>query len=491
MEHKTIRRQVVLPVIYILVLLLIGCTMAHEAESTETNEPHVVLHILTESTTVDGMKSQILEMMSIFEADHKNVNLILDVLPSEGLERQKAISQIYVDIAAGEGPDIYLMPNGSTVSVSAGSYLTKTADPLFDNVTEHMYEGTFADISAYYDADQTLDKAGLVEGVMDAGVVRDARYILPLRYSIPVIYVDADAAAETVLTDEILNSGIENILKWVTSVRDTKLSAAVDPVRLHGRYLFNFFSELVNYETYTTLSNGILIRYMGQAYLNHSFAEEWGSFPSIPHAGAYISTGDYFTQEGFPTVIAPLESALDAAAIAQVLDIDLEMIPLRGVNGKLVADVTYFGAVGADCAEPGLAYEFLRMFLSKDAQWELSRPRSTMGFQTGLIAAGWPVRAEGAAEYLWQNLEFQLGFYIGQAEGWEDRAEALKQVYLTEEAFDGLFTAVDSARFNHPVEGQSGYVTNPGYLESLGYADGYAICHTLEAHMSIFRRSME
>ena len=295
MNHKHSPRHRLLPVVYLLVLLLIGCTVPGEPNATEPAEPQVILRILTESTTVDGMKSQILEMMSLFEKEHKNVNLILDVLPQEGLERQKAVSQIYVDIAEGNGPDIYLMQNGSAVTVSSGSYLTKTAEPLFDNVTEHMYKGTFADISAYYNMDEALDKDGLVEGVMDAGVVDDSRYILPLRYSIPVIYADRNALADTVLTDDILNSGIYKILSTVIPLRDTKLSAAVDPVRLHSRYLFNFFSELVNYKTYkVNLQNGTLYPYMEKAFLNHAYATQADSSPNVPHIGSYISSGVHY-----------------------------------------------------------------------------------------------------------------------------------------------------------------------------------------------------
>ena len=490
MEHKHIR-QFLLPLIYLLVLLLIGCAIKKDDKASEAGESQIVLRILTESTTVDGMKSQILELMSQFEKEHKNVNLILDVLPQGGLERQKAVSQIYVDIAEGKGPDIYLMPNGYTVSVSSGGYQTGTADPLFKNVTEHMYAGTFADLSTYYDGDTALNKDGLVAGVMDAGTVADARYILPLRYSIPVIYADRAALAETVLTEEILNSGIETILRYVTGVRDTKLSAAVDPTRLHNRYLFNFFSEVVNYETYSVMSNGILYRYMGYAYLTHAFAEQYGSFPNAPHVGAYITSGDYFTLADYALMLAPLESALDAAAIAQTLGIDLAMIPLRGVSGDLVADVTYFGAVGSDCSHPEVAYEFLRLFLLPDAQWELSRPRSTMGFQSGLIASGWPVRAEGSVEYLWQTMEFQMGFYMGSDSQWQTRADALSRVELRSEDFSSLFTAVDSARFNHPVESSSGHLSATKNIQSWGYSDAYEICHILEAHMEIFRRKME
>lgn len=483
-------RKILAAVSILLLMLIIGCAVAEKSETTEAPKEYIVLRVLTESSTVDGMKSQILEMISVFEAEHENVNLILDVLPAEGLERQKAISQIYVDIANGEGPDIYLMPNGSTVSVSSGAYLTGTAKPLFSNVTEHMYKGTFADISEYYDADQELEKDGLVEGVMDAGVVGDARYVLPLRYSIPVIYGDRELLAETALTEDVLNQGINRILNAVLTANNWRLAACVDPVPLHSRYLFNFFSEIVDYETYALkLDNFEFYQYMARAYSVHIWAEKVENGPTAPHVGSYISLGDFFAESGFPLIIGKLESALDAAAIGKSLGIDMAMIPLRGIDGDLIADVTYFGAVGAACQHPEVAYEFLRLFLSEDAQWEVNRSRSTQGFQAGLIAAGWPVRAEGAAEYLWQNIEFQLGFYVGQDEEWESRAAALKSVSLTDADLDGLLTAVDGARFNNPVEGQVSADPYTDILSPTGYA--YRITEILMLNMRAFKEDMQ
>lgn len=479
-------KRIYLPLVLLLLALIVGCAVAEKPETTGAQSEYIVLRIVTESTTVDGMKSQILEMMSAFEASHENVNLVLEVLPAEGLARQKAVSQIYVDIANGEGPDIYLMPNGSTVSVATGAYTTGTASPLFADVNEHMNKGTFADISEYYDADEALGKESLTEGVMDAGVVGDARYVLPLRYSIPVIYADREALQETILTEELLNQGIWDILQLVISKRDFSLAACVDPVPLHSRYIFNFFSKIVDYETCTLKLNNLrLMQYMRYANIVHTEAEKQGA-PSAPHVGSYISTGDYFAADGFPLTLGKLEAALDASAIAKSMGIDLAMIPLQGVDGDLVADVTYFGAVGSSCAHPDLAYEFLRLFLSEDCQWELNRPRSTQGFQPGLIAAGWPVRAKDAAPYLWQNLAFQLNFYVGQDDGWEQRMDALQQIGVSESDLASLLVPVDAARLNNPVEGM---ISVNGHWTS--NSDSNRITEFLALNMKIFREEME
>ena len=42
----------------------------------------------------------------------------------------------------------------------------------------------------------------------------------------------------------------------------------------------------------------------------------------------------------------------------------------KSVN-MITALVNYYGAVGADCEQPALAYDFLREFLTEDSQWEI------------------------------------------------------------------------------------------------------------------------
>ena len=46
---------------------------------------------------------------------------------------------------------------------------------------------------------------------------------------------------------------------------------------------------------------------------------------------------------------------------------------MRALDGDLVANITYYGAVGAGCETPELAYSFLRMFLLEETQWEKNR----------------------------------------------------------------------------------------------------------------------
>ena len=441
-----------LPVLMMLIFL-IGCGSGGGQETIQSDE-YVVLRVLTESTTVDGMQSQVNEMISRFEAEHEHVNLILETLPAEDPQRQKALPEIYVQNYYGEGPDIYLLPAGSSVTVAKNAYLTTSADPLFDDVANTMHKGTFADISAYYDADEELYKDALQTGVMDAGLVGDARYVLPLRYSIPVVYADADALDVAGIEPSEFENGVLSYFEAVAESGDAELAKCALTSRLHASYFLNFFHNVIDYgEGKVTLKRGEVALFLKGLTDVWYLAGQTGDDSPSPHLGSYISTGESWLGNGSVLVPGRLESALDAAAIAKVQGVELAMIPLASTDGTLVADVTWYGAVGANCEHSETAYEFLRMFLTEEAQWEQNRPRSGNGMTSGLIGTGWPVRSAGSVVPLWDNLQFQTDFYIGQeGNGWEDRANSIRNLELTDEDLEILSVKVDKAVFSGEVE---------------------------------------
>ena len=80
---------------------------------------------------------------------------------------------------AGQGPDIFILP--------CDDGFTYNETQLIENVEKGMATGLFADLTTQYDQDETLEKDVLLEKVMDAGVMDGKRYILPLRYTYPIL----------------------------------------------------------------------------------------------------------------------------------------------------------------------------------------------------------------------------------------------------------------------------------------------------------------
>ena len=85
------------------------------------------------------------------------------------------------------------------------------------------------------------------------------------------------------------------------------------------------------------------------------------------------------------------------SALAQRDGKTLMAIPLRAPNEQVTALVSWYGAIGADCEEPELAYEFLKTMLLPQYQWQ------TDG-SSELRLPGWPVRVKGSVEAVWPSI---------------------------------------------------------------------------------------
>lgn len=382
--------------------------------------------------------------IQIFREAHPDITVTVETFPNDAAEREVYMQQLQTQIMAGKGPDVYLMMDTS---------------PLFQDVTQSMHHGLFTDISAYYDADTALDKEGLVPAVMDAGVLESARYVLPLRYSIPLLYVDiGKLEAAGLALDRLGNglSGLEEVAKALGS------DSVITGVNL-GDTLLNLFPEMLDYKTDKVVLPEEELADFLQEYKNISTAMGKTSYVPTDYS-YYISIGNFWatqrkvfsmdtggwidasTENDGTVYIGNSTTLTQNLRIARSLGIELAVLPLRTSDGSLTANVTAYGAVGAGCEDPGLAYEFLRTFLLKDNQW-----KNQNGSSEYLYALGWPVLPEGSGVPMdagtWGAASKTI--YTDQTclEGWKERRAALDAAALTEEDFSVLNAQVSKAVF--------------------------------------------
>ena len=112
----------------------------------------------------------------------------MDYLPTNEQERAVYLQQLRTEILQGGGPDCYLLSTDNTLILDEPEQYTYVeVEPLFADVGPAMRNGLFYDISLLYDANDSFGKDGLNSRIMDAGMVDGKRYVLPLRYDMPVI----------------------------------------------------------------------------------------------------------------------------------------------------------------------------------------------------------------------------------------------------------------------------------------------------------------
>ena len=419
-------------VLGVLLLILCACGAATEQSS---------LWIVTEQSTWDRMNGQLEVLQKAYEAEHENVSIRVDILPTKKQERDAYLQLLRTEILRGGGPDAYLLPTGNTLILDEPSQYTYVEiEPLFPDVELAMRNGLFRDISEYYDADDALDKGGLNTAVMDAGVADGSRFVLPLRYDMPVIYAKNDALEEAGVDPAVLTQDILSIMEAVLESGDPLLAGGI------LREDLNVFADFIDYHAADALLDAeTLSRYMADyqqlkallvssSAANRTVPEKLDIEEFIYETYEPDPLAKYLYPDGvspdpqpvyYPLWIGSLQDAFDYVSLCQFEDCELSIVPLGAASGNAVATVTYYAAVGSGCSDPALAYDFLRLFLLEESQWEQNRPdrshtlphdppkgydyNSSNDLQyPGLIESGWPVRDRVNYQTLWDVRRLQV-----------------------------------------------------------------------------------
>lgn len=491
----------------IAVCLLVGLLMQSIAGCTPAPRETAELWVVTERSTWDRMNGQLYVLEKAYEEAHPDVDINVDYLPTQQQERDVYLQQLRTEILQGGGPDCYLLPTDNTLILDEpAQYTYVDVVPLFADVDLAMRNGLFYDITELYDADDTLGKDALNTKIMDAGVVDGARYVLPLRYDVPILYARADALEAAGLTGDILQADILTIMKAVLATGDSVLASGI----LYDS--FSAFSGFLDYssgnaeldaetlrpyvQTYGELKAKVGETYLDGTRLNQEAIEaiateesillqkldlkdyiygEYGEpepVPGIPD-NVYIVGGtaieedklDIYT-EYYPLCVGSMADSFSYAAVAEYENTELIMTPLRSVGGDVVATVTYYAAVGSGCGNPELAYDFLRQFLLEESQKEQNRPERNhtkplkrIAANTsndlqypGLIGNGWPVRDKNVVEALWKVRRKQT--YIRRldafftSDGTRSRMRKIGFSEITEDQIPIADITIDQVRFN-------------------------------------------
>lgn len=399
------------------------------------------------------MNMQLSLIADYFESLHGDAAIQIEILPINAEEREIRLKQLQAKIMAGKGPDIYLLPTSNELMTDAGRI---TVDPLFQDAVQSMYNGVFADISKYYDGDDTLGKDALASQIMDAGMIGDARYVLPLRYNIPLVFTESSRWSEYGLNQEIFDSGVTAIAEAALDSGDAFFIGYTDlPTDL------SLMSDLFDYQKGELLVTVQEIREYMRLYQQRIAAvyaseEYMASYKYSSPAGGYINSGTCWINEGLPACTGSLNTVMDHLAISCILGQDISVLPLRAADGSVNAEVTYYGAVGSSCEDPELAYELLRLFLTEEYQWGTYRPRidKTKNLpnqrdpqKAGLVENSWPVRWMGSTTHLWKNRQYQM-YNAGEQEDIYQRKHFRDpELVITDADITVFAISIDEVRF--------------------------------------------
>ena len=325
---------------------------------------------------------QVDKIAQSFQQAHPDVPLRIEYVPRDAAERELYLEQLRTKIMAGQGPDVFLLDKYSEV---------------FSDVEQSMYNGLFLDISTYYDEDTALEKDGFAQSIMDAGVVDGARYILPLYYNFPVLYVDTLQLASAGISLNALGKGLSGLAEVMQKLGKT--AVLTDYGQLEYYYLQNFFGELIDCETQkVTWSKSQLVEFLCQ-YRELLILTE-GEYMPWFDVGIYnyISDEKHLGQDGSCIYWGTLYDLVDIVRISKVTDREIAIFPMTAYDGSVCAQISHLGAIGANTGKPELAYEFLQAFALEECQWEVANGSNS------LLNENWPVLVKNS----WVQLDDEI-----------------------------------------------------------------------------------
>lgn len=408
-----------------IISLLVLLAVLAGACFTAAAEDSVTLWLVTEESTAEGMNAITANLIAQFQDAHPGVSIRMDILPNAKADRESYLASLREQLAAGSGPDLFLLTTDKVLTLdSPKKYTYRSITHLFPDVTAAMEDGAFADLSVYYDSDDTLEKGSLNQAVMDGGVLGEARYVLPLRYNIPVIYAVDDMLESAGIAPETLNGNLNEIMEAAISQRNVPLAQCVDTTSA------SVFANLSASD-----EDALTIQEVSDYFQNVQDLKALLGTDS----GHIASLNFFLLEEGGQSLTTvkrnALSNALNFLAAEAYTGSSISMYPARSTSGKIVANVTYYGAVSSCCGQPELAYEFLRLFLSEGAQWEGWHNIADNDWPLAPSGSGWPVLTKGSVQALWENAKQGLD------------SDALGEVNLDDGDLPILDTQIDVVQF--------------------------------------------
>ena len=442
----------VLALLLLVCALFFGCSRTTGVESTEdsavdiTSGDAVSLRIVTEKTGNFQMNDLVEDLIAAFQESHTDVIIDLEILPTDTEEREIRLEGLRAEILAGKGPDIYLMPTEPD-----GSVVDWKEELLFQDVKQSMYNELFADISTFYNTDKDLGTEELQTAIMDAGTIGEARYVLPLWYNISTLLINPEVLQTYGLSEADITGSVDQLYDVVIQKNAPKLTFSSS---LPTQYETSMIPDLINYDTEEILVSADnlenrLHEFQQINYLEATEEEEYIQNAYACDTQAYMASNRFWNDGDHPLFIGTLTEALNSQVVGAAADrTDYRTYPLRSSDGSVVAEVTYWGAIDANCENVELAYAFLRQFLSREVQWETTRSELDIDQSGSLYAEGYPVRVEGSVAYISKSLISMASKRdLSYAEGANERLLALKAVELTDEDFPLLDVEINDVRF--------------------------------------------
>ena len=344
----------------VLITLVLICTMTSCGHS-ENRSSKSVLRICIDTTHSYGdehKESYLNDFLFSLKESGGLENIVLEVIPESGAERDTAITRIRTELMAGGGPDVFI------VDCPVNTDYTEAIFPYPEKVME---AGLFLPLDEYmenYTEFTEWDKMQPV--VLAAGQNEEGQQIIPLSYTFPV-----QTCQVTDFSLEIPKQPIS----WQDTLTDPALAAVYAPFNdciepVYGQQADGNYGYVAVYNRYLEHILGKLADFEEEELL---FTEE-ELLQRINEILVLQENVEYAENSIF-------REQFMGTAVVNDSPIPVTIMPLYSDDGGIAVSIRNFAAVNRNTKYPEEAYRVLDVLLREH---QLSKPLYT----DGLCAAG-------------------------------------------------------------------------------------------------------
>ena len=291
----------------------------------EKSEEEKILRVVT-----DGRLYTDVEFAARFlEGVDSGIEVRIQRLPDDKAEREIEIQKLRTEIMAGKGPDVYLIDGGEEYGEE---FL-----PLLENPYQTMQSGALAPLDALMEEDSYWEDDTYSDVILKAGQYDGHQYILPMSVSYYVLPRETDMEE---MTEDTLG-------EWLEQARNSQ------DIRLKTAFWSSLWAQsarwmqpAADYERGEVLFN----------------KEKWIKF-SDQYFQFHIDVGEEVHETGNWYNFEMLSSAVFSDKTSSI---DLQVVP--DLEGRKMASIQTYGAVGMSSDLKQEAYDFLMLFLNDRCQ---------------------------------------------------------------------------------------------------------------------------
>lgn len=291
----------------------------------EKSEEEKILRVVT-----DGRLYTDVEFAARFlEGVDSGIEVRIQRLPDDKAEREIEIQKLRTEIMAGKGPDVYLIDGGEEYGEE---FL-----PLLENPYQTMQSGALAPLDALMEEDSYWEDNTYSDVILKAGQYDGHQYILPMSVSYYVLSRETDMEE---MTEDTLG-------EWLEQARNSQ------DIRLKTAFWSSLWAQsarwmqpAADYERGEVLFN----------------KEKWIKF-SDQYFQFHIDVGEEVHETGNWYNFEMLSSAVFSDKTSPI---DLQVVP--DLEGRKMASIQTYGAVGMSSDLKQEAYDFLMLFLNDRSQ---------------------------------------------------------------------------------------------------------------------------